>query len=187
MTLNASIPTETATSPAAGHSDEVTFAFDTTTLGQLLVATTVKGICAIFLGSDRDRLTADLKRHFPQARPAESHEQLADAVTRVVALIESPAEPTDLPLDLQGSDFEIEVWQALRAIPAGRTLSYSGLAASIGRKDRVAAKDVADACAGNRIAVAVPCHRILRKDGTISGYRWGVHRKRALLEREGAI
>lgn len=183
MTLNASIPTETATSSATGRGRDVTFAFGTTTLGQVMVATTAKGICAIFLGSDRDRLTADVQRQFPQARPAESHERLA----RVVALVENPAEPIDLPLDLQGSDFEIEVWQALRAIPAGRTLSYSGLAESIGRKDAIAAKDVADACAGNRIAVAVPCHRILRKDGTISGYRWGVHRKRALLKREGAI
>jgi O-6-methylguanine DNA methyltransferase len=187
MTLNASIPIETTASPSAGRNDDVTFAFGTTTLGQVLVAATAEGICAVLLGNDRNRLMADLKQHFPDARSAESDEQLIDLVTRIVALTENPASPVDFPLDLKGSGFEIEVWQALRAIPSGRTLSYSGLAQSIGRKDAVAAKDVADACAANKIAVAVPCHRILRKDGTISGYRWGVHRKRALLKREGAI
>jgi len=90
-----------------------------------------------------------------------------------------------LALDLKGSDFEIKVWQALRAIPAGRTMSYSALAETIGMKGM--AREVGEACAANRIAVAVPCHRILRKDGSISGYRWGVHRKRMLLQREGAI
>jgi len=163
----------------------VTFAFGTTSLGLALVAATDKGICAVLLGSYRDRLTSDLRRHFPEAQPAED-DRLADAVARVVALIEDPEKPVDLELDLQGSDFEIKVWQALRAIPAGETLSYSDLAERIGLKGVAkAAKDVADACAGNRIAVAVPCHRIRRKDGTISGYRWGVHRKRALLVREG--
>jgi AraC family transcriptional regulator of adaptative response/methylated-DNA-[protein]-cysteine methyltransferase len=163
----------------------VTFAFATTSLGQALVAASGKGICAILLGSDRNRLAADLRQHFPEAQPA-SDDRFADAVARVSALIENPARPVDLELDLQGSDFEIEVWQALRAIPAGETLSYSGLAERIGLKGvPKAGKDVADACAANRIAVAVPCHRIRRKDGTISGYRWGVHRKRALLHREG--
>jgi len=100
-------------------------------------------------------------------------------------MIETPAEAGDLPLDLNGSDFEIKVWQALRAIPAGKTMSYSELAEHIGMKG--AAKDVGEACAANRIAIAIPCHRILRKDGSISGYRWGVHRKRALLEREGVL
>jgi AraC family transcriptional regulator of adaptative response/methylated-DNA-[protein]-cysteine methyltransferase len=158
-----------------------------TSLGQALVAATGKGICAILLGSDRNRLMADLRQTFPQAQPAPD-ERLADAMARVAALIENPAGPMDLELDLQGSDFEIKVWQALRTIPAGQTLSYSELAGRLGVKggERGAAKDVADACASNKVAVAVPCHRIRRKDGTISGYRWGVHRKRALLEREGA-
>ena len=102
------------------------------------------------------------------------------------ALIENPSRPLKSGLDLHGSDFEIRVWRALQTIPPGQTLSYSALADRVGMKGAAkAAKDVADACASNKIAVAVPCHRVLRKDGTISGYRWGVHRKRALLEREG--
>ncbi|MGE0238296.1 MAG: methylated-DNA--[protein]-cysteine S-methyltransferase [Parvibaculaceae bacterium] len=165
----------------------VTFAFGTTSLGQVLVAATARGVCAILMGSSRDRLVADLCRHFAEAQPAPDG-QLADTVGKVTALIEDPARPADLTLDLQGSDFEIRVWQGLRTIPPGRTLSYSELARHLGVTggEKGPAKDVADACAANKIAVAVPCHRILRKDGTISGYRWGVHRKRALLERESA-
>ncbi len=163
----------------------VIFAFGTTSLGQALVAATGKGICAILLGSERNRLVADLKQHFPEAEPA-ADDRLSEAVAQVADLIENPALPLHLELDLQGSDFEIKVWRALRAIPAGATLSYSDVAQRIGLKGvPKAAKEVADACAANRIAVAVPCHRIRRKDGTISGYRWGVQRKRALLEREG--
>ena len=113
-------------------------------------------------------------------------DQLADVIAGVVGLIENPSRPLKSGLDLHGSDFEIKVWRALQTIPPGQTLSYSALADRVGLKGVAkAAKDVADACAGNKIAVAVPCHRVLRKDGTISGYRWGVHRKRALLEREG--
>jgi AraC family transcriptional regulator of adaptative response/methylated-DNA-[protein]-cysteine methyltransferase len=186
MTWNISDTANHMPSPQGAHDAAVTFAFGTTSLGQALVAATEKGICAVLLGSDRNRLAADLRQHFPEAQPAED-DCLADAVARIAALIEDPAKPVDLELDLQGSEFEIKVWQALRAIPAGDTLSYSELARRLGVTggEKGLAKEVADACAGNKIAVAVPCHRILRKDGTISGYRWGVHRKRALLEREG--
>jgi AraC family transcriptional regulator of adaptative response/methylated-DNA-[protein]-cysteine methyltransferase len=185
MTIRMSASTSHAASPRSMQADAVTFAFAATSLGQVLVAATAKGICAILLGSDRNRLESDLRQHFPQAQTAPDA-RLADAVARVQALIESPSTAADLELDLQGSDFEIKVWQALRAVPAGETLSYSDLAERVGLKGvPKAAKDVADACASNRIAVAVPCHRIRRKDGTISGYRWGVHRKRALLMREG--
>jgi AraC family transcriptional regulator of adaptative response/methylated-DNA-[protein]-cysteine methyltransferase len=170
--------------PSPGNHDGVTYTFGTTSLGQVLVAATESGICAIFLGSDRNRLVGDLRRHFPDAQPSE---KLADEIAKVVGLIEDPASSVDLTLDLQGSDFEVAVWQALRAVQPGKTLSYSELAWHLGETGgaKGAAKDVADACAANKIAVAVPCHRILRKDGTISGYRWGVHRKRALLKREG--
>lgn len=185
MTLNF----HTAASEAQGlqrSTDAVTFAFGTTSLGQVLIATTDKGICAIMLGSNRERLVADLHRHFPTAQPSDGQ---ADEIDKVVSLIEDPAKPHDLELDLKGSDLEVKVWQALRTIPAGKTMSYSELAKQIGVTggEKGPAKEVADACASNRIAVAVPCHRILRKDGTISGYRWGVQRKRALLEREGAL
>jgi AraC family transcriptional regulator, regulatory protein of adaptative response / methylated-DNA-[protein]-cysteine methyltransferase len=179
MTLNSIDRSNSATVP---H-EIVGFAFGTTSFGQVLVAATRKGICAILLGGNRERLIADLHRTFPQAQPNDA--ELARHVAHVVAMIEKPAETSDLLLDLHGSDFEIKVWQALRAIPAGKTMSYSELAEHIGMKG--AAKDVGEACASNRIAIAVPCHRILRKDGSISGYRWGVHRKRALLEREAAL
>jgi AraC family transcriptional regulator of adaptative response/methylated-DNA-[protein]-cysteine methyltransferase len=185
MTLNAYVKNDTLTPSSHGDDDAVTYDFGTTSLGQVLVAATGRGICAIFLGGDRDRLIADLRRHFPVARPSEG---LAEEVARAVTLVEDPARSADLTLDLNGSDFEIAVWQALRAIPPGETLSYSELARRLGVTGgaKGAAKEVADACAANRIAVAVPCHRVLRKDGTISGYRWGIHRKRALLAREGA-
>jgi AraC family transcriptional regulator, regulatory protein of adaptative response / methylated-DNA-[protein]-cysteine methyltransferase len=186
MTMSISAATNHVPSPCSIPDGVVTFAFGTTSLGQTLVAATAKGICAVLLGSDRTRLVADLKEHFPEAEPAPD-DHLTQVVAHITDLIENPARPLHLELDLQGSDFEIKVWQALRAIPAGETLSYSDLAERIGLKGiPKAAKDVADACAANRIAVAVPCHRIRRKDGTISGNRWGVHRKRALLKREGA-
>jgi AraC family transcriptional regulator of adaptative response/methylated-DNA-[protein]-cysteine methyltransferase len=152
----------------------------------VLAAATHKGVCAVLIGSDRDKLITDLRNHFPEAQPAQG-DQLAEIVGRIVNLIENPAKSPDFKLDLRGSDLEIKIWEALRTIPPGRTLSYSELADRVGlRGVPKAAKNVADACAGNKIAVAIPCHRILRKDGSISGYRWGVRRKRALLEREGA-
>ena len=186
MTLS-TFPITRSPSPGSTDAAAVTFAFAATSLGQVLVAATGKGVCAILLGSSRDRLSADLERHFPEALPAHD-DHLAEVTARVVSLIEDPARSQDFALDLRGTDFEIKVWQALRAIPPGQTLSYSGLAERLGVNGgaKGPAKDVADACAGNKLAVAVPCHRILRKDGTISGYRWGVHRKRALLDREGA-
>jgi AraC family transcriptional regulator, regulatory protein of adaptative response / methylated-DNA-[protein]-cysteine methyltransferase len=185
MTMTVSAATNYAPNPHTTLTGAVNFTFGTTSLGQVLVASTSKGICAILLGSDRSRLVSDLRQRFPEAQAA-LDDRLADAVARVIDLIENPTVPSDLELDLQGSDFEIKVWQALRTVRPGETLSYSDLADRIGLKGvPKAAKDVADACASNRIAVVVPCHRILRKDGTISGYRWGVHRKRALLGREG--
>jgi len=183
MTLNFHTAAGQAQVPQRS-TDTVTFAFGATSLGQVLIASTDKGICAIMLGSNRERLVADLHRHFPAARPSERQ---VDEIDEVVSLIEDPAKPHGLKLDLRGSDLEIKVWQALRTIPPGKTLSYSELArqAGVTSGEKGPAKDVADACASNRIAVAVPCHRVLRKDGTISGYRWGVHRKRALLKKEG--
>lgn len=183
MTLTASTAQDHTPAPRRA-SAAVTFAFGTTSLGQVLVGTTAKGICAIFLGSDRERLIVDMRRDFPGAQASAG---FAEEVDKVVALIEDPSKPQDLTLDLHGSDLEIEVWQALRTIPPGQTLSYAELArrAGVTEGEKGPSKAVADACASNKIAVAVPCHRILRKDGTISGYRWGVPRKRALLEREG--
>lgn len=183
MTLASSV---SSTSDAGGTAAAtIRYAFGRSTLGQVLVARSAAGICALLIGSDREKLTADLRRHFPGAELADMDRGLGEDIAAVVALIEAPQKLAELTLDLKGTDFEIAVWQALRAIPAGRTMSYSALAETIGRKGM--AREVAEACAANRIAVAVPCHRILRKDGSISGYRWGVHRKRALLQREGAL
>lgn len=188
MTKNSIPRRDPATVLHTSQDEAVGFAFGTSSLGQVLVAATRKGICAILLGSNRERLIADLRQSFPQAQPFENDDELARHIAHVVAMIETPAQARDLPLDHNGSDFEIKVWRALRAIPVGKTMSYSELAEHIGMKGIAkAAKDVSAACAANRIAVAIPCHRILRKDGSISGYRWGVHRKRELLKREGVL
>ncbi|HTN96032.1 MAG TPA: methylated-DNA--[protein]-cysteine S-methyltransferase [Nordella sp.] len=184
MTLDSHVSTTTETLADADN-ETVAYAFGQSTLGQILVARNARGICALLIGSDRERLATELRKDFPGAQIATADAGLACDVAAVVAMIEDPRRAPDLALDLKGSDFEIKVWQALRAIPAGRTMSYSALAETIGMKGM--AREVAEACAANRIAVAVPCHRILRKDGSISGYRWGVHRKRMLLQREGAI
>lgn len=184
MTLDSHI-SPTSETLAGGDIETVAYTFGQSSLGHVLVARNGKGICALLIGSDRERLAADLRKDFPEAQAAAADTQLAHDVAAAVAMIENPRQAPDLALDLKGSDFEIKVWQALRAIPVGRTLSYSALAETIGMKGM--AREVGEACAANRIAVAVPCHRILRKDGSISGYRWGVHRKRMLLQREGVI
>lgn len=185
MTLD-SFVSPLSDAPGTANAETIRYAFGRSTLGQVLVARSARGICALLIGSDREKLTADLRRDFPDAQAADDTDPgLGEDATAAVSLIEAPQEPAELTLDLKGTDFEIAVWQALRAIPAGRTMSYSALAEAIGKKGL--AREVAEACAANRIAVAVPCHRILRKDGSISGYRWGVQRKRALLKREGAL
>lgn len=182
MTLNA-VSSAPAEVPSRAADETISYAFGRTTLGQVLVAKSAKGICAVLIGSDRDRLARDLRRDFPDAQATDAG--FADDVAAIVTLIEAPQKPVELTLDLRGSNFEIAVWQGLRALNPGKTMSYSALAEAIGRKGM--AREVGEACAMNRIAVAVPCHRILRKDGSISGYRWGVRRKRMLLAREGAI
>lgn len=181
----ASITSPASKAPADAGMKTVIYAYGQSTLGHVLVATSGVGIRAVLIGSDRARLAADLRRDIPEAQAAETDVRLAGDIAAVVAMIESPDKPVELALDLNGTDIEIAVWQALRAIPAGRTVSYSALAETIGMKGM--AKQVGEACAANRIAVAVPCHRVRRKDGSISGYRWGVHRKRMLLQREGAL
>lgn len=153
-------------------------------LGAVLVAATARGLAAILLGEEPDRMLQSLRRHFPTARLAAGNAGYEDMVARVVALVEQPSLALELPLDLQGTAFQHRVWQALRQIPPGTTISYAELAARIGAPKAVRA--VAGACAANRLAVAVPCHRVVRHDGGLSGYRWGVERKRELLAREAA-
>jgi AraC family transcriptional regulator of adaptative response/methylated-DNA-[protein]-cysteine methyltransferase len=151
-------------------------------LGSILIATTDDGICAIPLGGDPAMLRRDLKERSPQARIVDGDVDLAPLVAAVVEFITAPAQGLDLPLDPRGTAFQQRVWQELRAIPAGSTASYGEVAERIGAPQEAYA--VGEACAANPIAVAIPCHRVVRKDGGLAGYRWGFRRKRALLERE---
>ena len=162
----------------------IRFTIEKCWLGTVLVATTDEGICAILLGDDPGKLRRDLAARFPEAELIGEDTSLDRLMAKVVAFIESPTEALDLPLDARGTDFQRRVWQALRDIPAGSTATYSEIAARIGAPKEAYA--VGEACAANMIAVAIPCHRVVRKDGTLAGYRWGVNRKRALLAREGA-
>ncbi len=169
---------------AGGAGEAIRFAVGACTLGAVLVAATDKGVCAIFLGDDPELLVHELEGRFPNARLRGGDADFEGLVARVAGLVETPARVIDLPLDLRGTHFQLRVWQALRAIPSGQTLSYSELARRIGAPKAVRA--VAGACAANAVAVAIPCHRVVRTDGSLSGYRWGVERKRALLARERA-
>lgn len=150
-------------------------------LGRVLVARSERGVCAILLGDDARDLARELQQRFPQARLRASIE-LAPLLDEVARFVAQPGLGLSAALDLQGSEFQLRVWRALRQIPAGSIETYSQVAKRIGAAD--AAKEVGEACAANVLAVAVPCHRVLRKDGGLGGYRWGVHRKRALLELE---
>jgi AraC family transcriptional regulator of adaptative response/methylated-DNA-[protein]-cysteine methyltransferase len=161
---------------------KIRYAVGQCVLGWTLVAVTERGLCAVELGDDREALAAQLRERFPQAAITAAESELADWVAMVVASIETPGYEFNLPLDLQGTAFQQRVWQALREIPAGTTLSYAELAQRIGQPQAVRA--VAGACATNPVAVIVPCHRVVRIDGELSGYRWGMERKQTLLERE---
>jgi AraC family transcriptional regulator of adaptative response/methylated-DNA-[protein]-cysteine methyltransferase len=165
-----------------GANTTIRFAVGECSLGSILVAATDHGVCAIALGDDPETLLRELQDRFAKAQLIGGDAAFEAWVAKVVGLVEAPRIGLDLPLDVRGTAFQQRVWQALRAIPAGATLSYSALAARIGAPKAVRA--VASTCAANTLAVAIPCHRILRNDGSISGYRWGVERKRALLERE---
>lgn len=175
-------PTTHAVSSVAG--EVIRFAVGRCWLGMILVATTEKGLCAILLGDDSDALVADLRERFPEARLIDGGDAFAPLMTKVIGFIAAPARGLDLPLDLRGTEFQERVWQTLREVPAGSTASYSEIAARIGAPKEAYA--VAEACASNALAVAIPCHRVVRKDGTLAGYRWGFRRKRALLAREAA-
>ena len=167
---------------AGGADTELRFAVGQCSLGAILVARSEVGICAILLGDDPDALTRDLQDRFPQARLVGGDASFEAWVARVVGFVEAPAIGLDLPLDIRGTAFQQRVWQALQAIPPGETASYAEIARRIGAP--AATRAVAQACGANALAVAIPCHRVVRRDGGLSGYRWGVERKRALLVRE---
>ncbi len=165
-----------------GRGEPIQFTIRESSLGPVLVATTTKGVRAVFMGDDPAVLEADLRQRFPDSEWIGSDAEFDRVVDRVIDFVEAREPAWDLPLDLHGTDFQQRVWQALREIPPGSTDSYAGIAEKIGMPKAVRA--VAGACAANPVAVAVPCHRVLRVDGGLSGYRWGVDRKRALLDRE---
>jgi AraC family transcriptional regulator of adaptative response/methylated-DNA-[protein]-cysteine methyltransferase len=169
---------------AGGNGESIRFAVAACSLGALLVAATDKGICSILLGDDPDQLVRDLQDRFPKAELVGAEPGFERTVAQVVGFVEAPGIGLDLPLDVRGTAFQQRVWQALRQVPAGQTVSYAELAERLGVA--AGARAVAGACAANPVAVAIPCHRVVRNDGSISGYRWGVERKQALLEREGA-
>jgi AraC family transcriptional regulator of adaptative response/methylated-DNA-[protein]-cysteine methyltransferase len=169
---------------SGGHGASIRFAVGECSLGSILVATTQKGVCAILLGDDPDALMRDLQDRFPKARLIGGDKGFEQLVARVVGFVEAPALGLDLPFDVRGTAFQQRVWQALREIPAGATATYTEIAERLGAPKAVRA--VAQACAANAIAVAIPCHRVVRNDGALAGYRWGVKRKRALLDREAA-
>jgi AraC family transcriptional regulator of adaptative response/methylated-DNA-[protein]-cysteine methyltransferase len=170
------------TARRGGAGETIRFAFAQSPLGLLLVAATARGICRIAFGEDEAGLRGELEGRFPQASLQPADAALEAQLRQVVALVEEPRAAPDLPLDLRGTAFQHRVWQALQAIPPGETTSYSALAAAIGQPRAVRA--VAAACGANPAAVAVPCHRVLGKDGALTGYRWGLPRKRALLQKE---
>ncbi|WP_068634980.1 bifunctional DNA-binding transcriptional regulator/O6-methylguanine-DNA methyltransferase Ada [Thauera butanivorans] len=167
---------------AGGTGTEIRFAVGQCTLGAILVAQSRRGICAILLGDDPDALVRDLQDRFPMAELVGGDADFERLVAQVVGFVEMPVIGLNLPLDVRGTAFQERVWQALRAIPAGATATYAEIAERIGAPR--AARAVGAACGANPIAVAIPCHRVVRRDGDLSGYRWGVERKRELLRRE---
>jgi len=169
---------------SGGAGASMRFAVGTCWLGSILVAATDKGVCGILLGDDPDALLRELQDRFPKAQLVSGDRDFERLVGNVVSLVEAPALSLDLPLDIRGTAFQQRIWQALREIPAGSTASYADIARRVGAPTAVRA--VAGACAANPIAVAIPCHRVVRSDGALAGYHWGVERKRALLAREAA-
>lgn len=167
---------------AGGANADIRFAVGECSLGNILVAASEKGVCAILMGDDPDALVRDLEDRFPKARLIGGDQEFEGHVAKVVGFVEAPGTSLDLPLDIRGTAFQHRVWEALREIPTGKTATYAEIAERIGQP--ASARAVAGACAANHIAVAIPCHRVVRTGGALSGYRWGVERKKALLDRE---
>lgn len=184
-TINTTNIADFPPSPArrTGGSNDITFATGESALGAVLVARSAIGVCAILIGGDADELMLDLAGRFPGVGVQRDEVGLRRDLASIITFVANPGEGIDLPLDMsQGTPFQRHVWDELRAIPIGSTISYGALARRIGKPGSVRA--VANACAANAIALGIPCHRVVHEDGTLSGYRWGVERKRALLESE---
>lgn len=159
----------------------IRFAWGVSSLGDFVVAMSDKGIVALEFGPARDAMEDALRIRLADSDLHRSDGELADVIATVTALIDDPAKDCNLPLDMRGTAYEVKVWTMLRDIPAGQTTTYGALAGKLGTRDP---RDLTQAIANNAIAVIVPCHRVIKKDGSISGYRWGVRRKRVLLARE---
>ena len=168
-----------------GAALQIRFGVGECSLGPILVAATGQGICAILLGDDAHALVQDLQARFPQAELLGGDRAFEQWMAQVIGFVDEPTRGLALPLDVRGTAFQQQVWQALQRIPVGSTVSYSELAHKLGKPQ--ASRAVAGACAANALAVAIPCHRVVRSDGAISGYRWGVERKRALLQHEAEL
>ena len=161
---------------------QILFSIGECALGRVLVARSERGVCAILLGDDSVELERDLRQRFAGHEVQDAYVGLEPLLAQVTRFLAAPRTGLSLPLDLHGSELEQRVWNALREIPPGSTETYSDVAHRLGGAAN--AKEVGEACAANPLAVVVPCHRVLRKDGSLGGYRWGLRRKRALLERE---
>lgn len=160
----------------------IEFSSRKTAFAAILLARSEKGVCTVLLGDSQAELLEDLQQRLPKAKLVKNDQALAASLKTVTEFLDKPLTPLDFPLDIQGSDFQKSVWAVLQTIPVGQTLSYSDVAKRLHKPKAVRA--VANACAANPLALVIPCHRILRADGGISGYRWGVERKRALLAKE---
>jgi AraC family transcriptional regulator of adaptative response/methylated-DNA-[protein]-cysteine methyltransferase len=169
---------------SGGANEEIRFAVGQSSLGAILVASSTKGVAAILLGDDPHALVRNLQDRFPKARLIGGDNEYEALVARVIGFVEAPEIGLDLPLDVRGTAFQQRVWRALTEIPVGQTVSYTELARRIGEAKSV--RGVAGACAANNLAVAIPCHRVVRSDGSLSGYAWGIERKRVLLDKEAA-
>ncbi|TXL70830.1 methylated-DNA--[protein]-cysteine S-methyltransferase [Vineibacter terrae] len=168
---------------AATERESLRFGYGDAALGTIVVAASAQGVVALFIGEDSARLLRDLKDAFPDADLVSDQAGLAQTIAKAVALVDAPHLGTDLALDLRGSPLEIAVWKSLQSIRPGDTQTYGAIARSLPMA--ATAQEVGSACAANRVAVAVPCHRVVKSDGSISGYRWGVQRKRRLINMEG--
>jgi AraC family transcriptional regulator, regulatory protein of adaptative response / methylated-DNA-[protein]-cysteine methyltransferase len=172
--------------PAATHADAtvdiISYAISECALGQVLVARSVSGVCAILIGADHNELAADLATRFPQAELVANEAVVHDDLAKVIRFVDRPAEGLHLTLDMRGTPFQRRVWEKLCGIPVGRTVTYTELARWVG--PLTSARAVAGACAANCIALAVPCHRVVGSDGGLAGYRWDVERKRKLIRKE---
>jgi AraC family transcriptional regulator of adaptative response/methylated-DNA-[protein]-cysteine methyltransferase len=169
---------------SGGVNEEIKFAVGQTSLGAILVASSKRGVASILLGDEPEELVRDLQDRFPKARLIGADREYEALIARVVGFIETPTIGLNLPLDIRGTAFQRRVWRALQEIPVGETVSYAEVARRIGSPKAVRA--VAGACAANNIAIAIPCHRVIRNDGSVSGYAWGTERRRVLLDREAA-